>query len=205
VGSPWLELRPGPSGGGPLAAGSMLEGQVGQGVMDKLLELQPVVEGLIAQIDTLVGTLNTSVQRLDPILAQVESQLGTTQEALTEITGLIGTTRELFEQVKTEQTVLVDGVATTLARVNDELLPGLEKLLAESRGMVGESFGELDETLEILQERLPAFLAVTQETLENTRDITEAAKNTWPFRGYWKRKAKEEAEAARRGAGRGGQ
>lgn len=200
VGSPWLVLHPGPAGSARLAAGSTVGGTIDAGMMARVMELQPVVENLITQIDTLVGTLNSTVQRLDPILAQVEAQLGTTQQALNEVTSLVQTTHQLFEQIKTDETALVGGVTTMMTRMNDDLLPGLEQLLTESRGMLAGTFGELDDTLDVVQARLPGLLETTQETLANTRDITEAAKHSWLFRGYWKRKAKEEAEAAKRAA-----
>ena len=77
---------------------------------------------------------------------------------------------------------------------------GIQRMIEDSRGMVVGTFGELDQTLDAVQLRLPDLLSVTQQTLENTRDITEATKHTWPLNGYWKKKEKEEAAAAKKAA-----
>jgi ABC-type transporter Mla subunit MlaD len=202
VGSPWLDLTPGDATRSRLAAGSTIPGAAEQGMMDRVLEIQPVVEGLLKQMDTLVGTLNDTIKRIDPILAQVEGQLGTTKQALEEITALIADSHAIFEQLKKDQVVLVGGLTTTLTRMNDELLPGIQRLVDESRGSMADTFGELDQTLAMVQTRLPDLLTATQQTLENTRDITEATKHTWPFNSYWKKKAKQEAAAAKKNTAR---
>ena len=201
VGTPWLDLQPGPVGAAALAAGSMVPGAVEPGMLTELLKLQPVIEGLITQVNGLVGTLNQTVSRIDPILAQVEGQLNATEKGLEEIAKLIESSHGLFDQLKSDQAVLVAGVATTLERVNNDLLPGLEQMINDSRTMVTGTFGELDQTLNIVQSRLPGLLDTTQETLANTRDLTEALNHTWPFSSYQKKKAKAEAAAAKKNAG----
>lgn len=193
--SPWLDLVPGPADAAVIASGSRLPAELEADPLAQVLQLQPIVQNLIAQVSELIATLNGATSRIDPILAQVDAQLGTTKATLEGMAAMISDTRALFGQLQKDETRIADNLDEMLGRINDDILPGLDTTLRETRAALTTTMGGLDNTLSPLQADMPRLLAQMQEVLKNTADLTEAAAHTWPFSSYMKKKLAAEKKA----------
>lgn len=189
-----LELQPALTTKELLAGGAELPGAIAPDLMTQLLELQPTIRKLLDEVGNMIAGLNDRAERFDPILAKVEKQIDSIDAHLGAVTGTIEEARGLLAQIKEDETAIAGELSESLRRLNGELLPELTAAVKTNRADIAVTLGSVNRTLAEVEKQMPALLELSQETLKNSRDLSEAAANTWPFSRYTKRKAAEAAK-----------
>lgn len=201
VGATQLELRPNLAASERLSPGAELPGELAPDAMTQIMALQPVVTDLIEEVGTLAAALTARTEQFDPILAGINRQvegLGATQER---VQALLTEAQALLGQAAADQQAVVASFNGVLGTVNTELLPQIGRTLEENNRRMDALFASVQRSTEAVEAKLPALLELSEATMRNSRDLTEAAANTWPFSRYMRRKAAAAAAEGEAGAG----
>jgi|GEM_PF-4935110 hypothetical protein len=194
-----LELQPALATTELVPAGAELPGAIAPDLMTQLLELQPTIRKLLDEVGQMIAGLNERAEQFDPILAKVEKQIDSIDAHLGAVTGTIEDARGLLAQIKTDEAAIAGELGESLRRLNGELLPELTEAVRTNRAEIAVTLGSVNRTLADVEKQMPALLQLSQETLKNSRDLSEAAANTWPFSRYTKKKAEREKKAGESG------
>lgn len=190
-----LELQPALTTAELVPSGGELPGAIAPDLMTQLLELQPTIRKLLDEVGQMIAGLNDRAERFDPILEKVEKQIDSIDAHLGAVTGTIEEARGLLAQIKADEAAIAGELGEALRRLNGELLPELTEAVKTNRADIALTLGSVNRTLAEVEKQMPALLQLSQDTLKNSRDLSEAAANTWPFSRYTKKKAAEAAKA----------
>jgi ABC-type transporter Mla subunit MlaD len=188
VGPARLELRPGPAPAEQLPAGAELPGSLAPDAVTQLLELQPAVKRLIEETGGLAASLNARSGQLDPVLAGLNRQLDSLQGTQEQMRTVLTEAHALFKQTADDERAMTASFTGILQEMNTGLLPKMGRTLEENNLRLGALFASLERTTGAVERKLPRLLELSEETMRNSRDVSEAAAHTWPFSRYLHRK-----------------
>lgn len=184
-----LELQPALGTAELLPPGTEIPAGIAPDVMTQLMELQPTIKQLLAEVGRMIAGINDRAAQFDPILAKIEKQIDGVDAHLAAVTAAVGDARNVLVQIKTDEAAVAGALGESLRRINAELLPELTQAVRANRTEVTESLRSLNRTLADVETQLPAILQLSRQTLKNSADFTEAAAHTWPFSRYVEKKA----------------